>query len=131
MYSLKSRLFFISICSIRIRSRNRDIFKNLKKDGFTIDRILKPNLLITDGFNANYAHKRKRDRDEQLCQVTRMQLFSSFWLLSEISQILERISIEHVKQKNSLQIHCICSVGIASINRDNRGKLYHPKTGDY
>ena len=38
-------------------------------DGFQIDRITKPNLLITDGFNANYAHKRKKDRDEQLVQV--------------------------------------------------------------
>ena len=53
-------------------------------DGFQIDRITKPNLLITDGFNANYAHKRKKDRDEQLCQARFRRFFTtvaSIWLL--------------------------------------------------
>ena len=32
-------------------------------------RIQKPNLLITDGFNANYNQKRRRERDEDFCKT--------------------------------------------------------------
>jgi cleavage and polyadenylation specificity factor subunit 2 len=38
-------------------------------NGFEIDRIQKPNLLITDGFNANYNQKRRRERDEDFCKT--------------------------------------------------------------